>query len=251
MYDKIITQNEVNVDIYKNYISDLNKIIISPLPDYKFINKKILTSNINIVIGIIGEIHSKKGKEYVEHFIEYYKYNDNIKVVIFGTMQGYNNAYSWNTIIDLNELFIKYKPNMIIETSIWPETYSYTLTIMKLTNLPIIYIDKKHKSVIETRLSDYNKAYKVTNIYELYDLIPKIKQDYFYTILPELYYPIYMSEYFNYNQTIFKNNVKPFFIYFPQFHTFLENNKAYYENFSDIQNLYLLTKFNSQINILI
>ena len=252
LYDQIITQNKCNLHIYSKYITDLKKVVICPLPDYKFINNtKIQNLDDNIVIGIIGAINSKKGQSIVEYIIKYYEKEPLVEVIIFGTLEGYTNAYSYNTIVDLNNLIIKYKPNLFIETSVWPETYSYTLSLMKLTNLPIIYIKKKlpFDSVIENRLLDYEKAYKVLTMNEITKLITKIKQDYFYTIKPEIYYPEFWSTYFNYTSNTFKYNIKPYFIYFPQFHEFLENNTAYYEGFSDIKNLYLLSKFNSQINI--
>jgi len=259
-YDQIITQNIINLNIYKKYLHPNKKIVISPIPDFKESKQKITTNNQNIVIGIIGAISEIKGLEIVTKLIEFYKNNDSVKIIVFGTITipDFKNYYWYNTIFDLNKLFIEHKPNILLETSFWPETWSYTLTIAMMSQLPIISFKKKYPSAIGNRLKNYKKQYIFNTINDIDKMIKSIKQDYFYTIEPKIYYNNFWSEYFNTNNNIitnptnyinFKNNIKPYCIYFPQFHTFEENNKAYYQGFTDIQSAYLLNVYDKNIKI--
>ena len=118
----------------------------------------------------------------------------------------YKYQYKYNNIDELNSLLILHKPNVIFEASLWLETYSYTLTISMLTQLPILYLKKNKKSVIENRLSKYNKSYVYDNIIDFFELVQKVKQNYFYTIEPKIYYSSFWDEIFNDNKIINLNN---------------------------------------------
>ena len=206
LYDQIITQNESNLNIYNRYLTN-NKIKICPLPDFKKSDIKIITTNSITIIGIIGAISEIKGKNHIADIINYYKNNPSIKIIVFGIIHipNFTNFYKYNNILELNNLLIKYRPNILLETSIWPETYSYTLTIAMLTQLPIVYLYKSYNSVIQNRLNNYNTAYKYNSIEEMNNLIVKYKQNYFYTIKPEIYYHNFWSTYFNYNMNNMNN----------------------------------------------
>ena len=253
-YDKIITQNKANMYIYSNYIEDKNKIVVTPLPDYK---------NSNIVVGIIGIISNIKGNEELKKIIDFYK-NTNVKIVVFGStgsyIESFDNNYTYKNINELNYLLLKHKPNIIIELSIWPETYSYTLSLGMITQLPILYLKKQNYCTVEDRLSKYDKAYSFNNIIELDKLIHDKKQDYFYTIEPIIYFNDFWDNYFitnkekcidnnlndnNLNKNVF--GINTYCIYFPQFHEFKENNISFYEGFTDIQNLSLLCNSNLKV----
>jgi hypothetical protein len=256
-YDKIITQNIANLHIYNNYIVDKSKIIISPLPDYKFSKDLINTSNTNIVVGLIGEINDYKGRLELEKIINYYK-KSNITIVIFGNsnLGSFENKYPYKNVHELNKFLMYHKPNVLLELSIWPETYCYTLTLAMLTQLPILYLKKNGYSVVEERLSKYTKSFPFTCISDLDTLINSKKQDYFYTIEPIIYFNEIWDSYFitkkEKKNIITKKNkydIKPYIIYFPQFHEIKENNISFYPGFSDIKNLDLLSKSNMNINI--
>jgi len=88
---------------------------------------------------------------------------------------------------------------MLLELSICGETYSYTLTIAMLTQLPILYLKKNGLSVVENRLSKYNKAYAFSTIGELNALVMQKKQNYFYTIEPAIYFNEWWDSYFSRN----------------------------------------------------
>jgi len=201
----IITQNSNNLHIYYKYLENNKNIIITPLPDY--INKldKIITNNNKIIVGVLGIITHLKGKDLINELINSELY----EVHIFGGIinnnnYNYNYQYGYTSIDNLNELLIKIKPNIWIEASTSAETYSYTLSLMMITDLPIIYLEKNFISVIKNRLATYTKAIPFNNIKELIDnkLIDIFKQDYFYTIEPVIYYNQYWNNYFsntNYN----------------------------------------------------
>jgi hypothetical protein len=252
--DNVIVQNSANEDIFSKFIK--KNLIITPLPDFKDRDKKIsfnFTDKIKIaVIGIIQEI---KGKLFLDFLIEYINNNKlNIELVFLGSINiNYSNQYEYSTINDFNDLLNKHKPNLILETSIWPETYSYTLTLAMLTDLPILVFDKMYKSVIKNRLLSYKKHYLFNNLDSFLNLVKTKKQDYFYTIKPYIYYNSFWDNYFIKNikkieeksVNIYKNNIKIFPIYFPQFHSIEENNISFYKNYNDITNLNILKNTNN------
>jgi hypothetical protein len=256
-FDKIITQNKANTFMFNNFIEDKNKIIVSPLPDFKNTKDLITSSNDNIIIGLIGEMSEIKGQNELIKITNYYK-NTNIKIIIFGRTDLQNvfeHCYIYKNVSELNDLLTTHKPNIILELSIWPETYSYTLSLAMITQLPILYLKKNNYCVVEERLSKYDKAYSFTNIYELDKLIKQKKQDYFYTIETKIYFNDFWNNYFitkKEEKKITKNkniyDILPYVIYFPQFHEIQENNISFYPGFSDITNLDLLKK-NMHIDI--
>ena len=198
-YDIIITQNEFNLHLYKKFITNDNKIIVSPLPDV--INSKdfIQLDDRNVtVIGIIGGIHELKGKNILEKLVKFYKNNTRVNFVVFGTVHidSFINYYPYKDINELNKLLKIHKPNILIELSIWNETYSYTLTLSMLTQLPILYLKKNEYSVVENRLSVYEKAYSFETVDEFTKLVHDKKQNFFYTIEPILYFNKFWDIYF-------------------------------------------------------
>ena len=210
-YNKIITQNKNNLYIFNDYITNKNiEIIVTELPDFKEKDALINTGNNKIVIGIIGLISNIKGKTILEDIIKYYSNNNNVSIVVFGQtdIKYFKNQFIYKNINELNELFELYKPNILLELSIWPETYSYTLTLSMITDLPILYVKKTGTFTVEERLSRYSKGYAFENLEELDNLVIKHKQDYFYTILPYIYYNTFWNKLFNYDEEYYikKNN---------------------------------------------
>lgn len=241
-YNTLITQNEVNKVIFNQYYN--NTITLAQLPDYRINNSYIKTNNSNIVIGIIGNITPIKGVQLLSKIINYYKSNKNFSFIIFGYTEVANIPYyCYNNIMELNTLLERHKPNVLLELSLWPETYSYTLSLSMLTKLPIIYLKKNFTSVIENRLADYSNAYSFININELQGLFKKYTQHFFYTISPYICYDKFWNDLFITNMdkkiSIKKNKhgIQPFFIYFPQFHTIQENDINFYPGYNDIINL--------------
>ena len=249
-YSKIITQNRCNLNVFNNYITNKNiDIIITDLPDYKERETLIQTNNKNTIIGIIGVISDLKGKKILDDICEYFQDNNkNIEIVVFGKYDNdkkYKNVrhYLYSDIFQLNNLLIQHKPNVLLELSIWRETYSFTLTLGMITNLPILYSRKTGDYTVEDRLSKYDKSVPFDSIYELEPLIQKHKQNFLYTISRSIYYNSFWDKLFsrdNKKKIIHKNyfnNLEIYPIYFPQFHTIIENNSTFYPGYSDIVNL--------------
>ena len=65
-----------------------------------------------------------------------------------------------------------------------------------ITQLPILSLKKDFKNVIENRLQSYNKKYFYNNIEDFFKIIQNIKQNYFYTISPIIYYNSFWDELF-------------------------------------------------------
>jgi hypothetical protein len=201
VFNNIITQNKKNLLIIQDHLINKNiPIIITDLPDYKEILNLVETSNNKIVIGIFGAISDIKGLHILKDIINFYKNNDLVEIVVFGlcNISDFKNQYIYHSINELNELLIKFKPNILMELSIWPETYSYTLSLKMITKLPIIYFKKTGNFVVEDRLSKYDKAYPFETLEEFDKLIKLHKQNYFYTIKPVIYFNDFWDEYFNY-----------------------------------------------------
>jgi hypothetical protein len=202
IFNRIITQNKANIHNIEDKLYENQEIVIAPLPDFKYSGNYFQTNNENIVVAIIGAISDIKGRDIIDNLYDYIYINKlNIDVVIFGEIYiKHKNFYKYENINELNDLLVRFKPNVILETSIWPETYSYTLTLSMLTQLPIISLKKPYNSVVENRLFKYKKnkeVYYFSSLNELVDLIPKVKQNYFYTIEPYIYFNSFWENYFN------------------------------------------------------
>ena len=141
----IVTQNEKNLSIYGKFLNSHQDVVVSELPDYKKSALKIETNNENIVIGVNGNISFIKGHVILKKFMERISQWANVKLVIFGHClePGYPYQYRYSSIHEFNNLIEQHKPNFWFETSMWPETYSYTLTQMMLSQLPILYQKKQ------------------------------------------------------------------------------------------------------------
>lgn len=198
MCQNIFVQNTQNLNIFSNFIkNDKIKIIESELPDFKYSDTKIDFKNEKIIIGIIGQISNIKGLDVLKILYDYYKDNSNIEFIVFGTPLGNEfKSHYYNTINDLNNFLITYKPNLLLELSLWYETYSYTLTLGMLTQLPILCLKKNTECVVENRLNKYNNTHYFSNVKQFDDLIHNVKQDYLYTINRTIYYNHCWDEYF-------------------------------------------------------
>jgi hypothetical protein len=209
----IITQNEKNITLYGTTINE-NKFVVAELPDYVNLSQKINTNNTQLVIGIMGNISNLKGYYLIEKLVEYAKTTNDIRIVLFGNIPYFDNTflekYPYKSIDELNKLLSVHKPNLWLETSLWPETYSYTLTLMMITGLPIFYQKKPYPSVVMDRLSKYDKSYSFDNINWLINNISALtskKQKWFHTIDTKIYFNEYWDSYFGKNALESKNIV--------------------------------------------
>ena len=185
-FDAIITQNMGNMFIYHKYMEEptKKKVYLFGLPDYTRSLKKIDIPKRDVIrVGILGNISYIKGSLIVKEFIEKTK-KTNIELVVFGTVEDsdYPHQYPYKGISHLNSLLEDLRPNVLIETSICPETYSYTLTLGMLTRLPILFYKKPIPSVVGDRLSHYSKSHECRNVEEMMEKTKMYRQNHLYTI---------------------------------------------------------------------
>jgi len=70
-----------------------------------------------------------------------------------------------------------------------------------ITKLPIVYHNKFYPNTVQRRISLYQNAYSFDDIYKLsIDWIIKKKQNYLFTIKPNIYFPPFWSTYFGENK---------------------------------------------------
>ena len=210
--DNIISQNINNIYMIGDNNQNLNKLIISELPDFGMRDKKIVTNNKSINILFIGDIQDLKGCELINFLSNDYYKDTNIKTFLIGSLSAYeiNNSSRYKNIDEFNNLLINYKPNLIVETSVWPETYSFTLTLSMLTELPIISLRKPFTSVVESRLKNYSNTCFFSTLKEINNLIHEKKQNFFYTIKPIIFFNNFWDNYFNQQHDSFNSISKEF-----------------------------------------
>lgn len=259
-FDEIINPNNYNYNM-QHYAAFYHKPIKSISFPY-FYNrcKKQKTNNKEIVCCFIGNITDSKGKSDLEsiilHFSEIYR---TIKFVLIGTVDSNIRIDSkkYESITEFNEIMINYNPNVIIELSNYNSNYSNTLQLSFITDLPIIYSKKNNNSYFKDCLSNYQKAYEFESMDSLYYLINKYSQDYFYTILPIISFNKFWHDTFILhceniieNTEMNKYNVKPYFIYYPQYHEIAENNVIHYKSHNDLKEIiYYNEKNNMTLDI--
>jgi hypothetical protein len=258
-FDTLINPNDCNYNL-QHYASFFhNKIDTIPFPYFYNKFKKYKTNNKEIVCCFIGNITDIKGKIELEnivlHFSEIYK---TIKFVLLGTIDTKIRIESqkYENIIEFNNLLQKYNPNLIIELSNYNTNYSNSLQLSFITDLPIIYSKKNNHSYFKDSLSNYPKAYEFETMDSLFYLINKHSQDYFYTILPTITYNKYWNDLFITTKDSLikqneknKYNIKPYFIYYPQFHEITEHNVIHYKSHNDLKDInYYNDKNNTLLN---
>ncbi|CAJ1381194.1 unnamed protein product [Effrenium voratum] len=122
-----------------------------------------------------------------------------VKVVVFGNVAsmcqagGNFHKQAFGNIQEFNELLLRFRPNVLLIPAIWPETYSYTLTLAMLTNLPIIvrqsFID--FRAAISARAQEYPRAHfhDFNDMKEVLALANRVKGDTFTKVNFELVVP--------------------------------------------------------------
>jgi hypothetical protein len=219
--NQVITQHKQNIALFGSKING-RKFIIAQLPDHRNPLKRIENGQNDLVIGLLGNISNLKGYYIIEQLVLFAKKQNQknknkdrnkqyIRIVLFGNIPYFDKdgdfieKYPYKNIEELNKLLTEHKPHLWIETSLWPETYSYTLTLMMITELPIFYQQKNFPSVIRSRLSEYRNSYSFPTIdwlTENWNKVSEKKQDYFYTIDPAIHYNFFWEYYFGNQPTL-------------------------------------------------
>lgn len=246
-YGKLFPTDNFIVSYHNDYRVDYSTKRIPP----------IIKNQINI--GVMHEYMEYKGSEVisymVKNLIHYKGYNLNYLIV------GKNiDVYQEN---EFYEYVKKYNIHFLLLLNKWGETYCYSLTKYINSGLPILYNNigackyrvppnvEHYKKVIDHE-DEYSNINNVIGkkMYDMLDYI--IKENGKYNIENTstiIHYSSLFENLFNSNiQMINYSNVhkkvKPFCIYFPQFHTLDENNKNYYSGMTDITNLQTYLKEN-------
>jgi hypothetical protein len=197
-FDRVITQHIGNLHTFGKNLKDYSNIVVTALPDFRNYDKKIITNNKTLIVGIIGDISDVKGYYALTEIAKLFE-GKNVEILVFGKVhiKKIKNQFSYHTINDLNNLLEKFKPNMLLELSLWPESYSFTLSLAMITQLPIIYHNKFFPCTVQRRLSLYNNAHEIDNIHDLtIDFLESKRQDFFFLIKPVIYFPPFWDYYF-------------------------------------------------------
>ena len=204
----------------------------------------------------------------IANFQELSQYKGLYNIFILKEKYRYYKGFKINFITDIkyNETNWPYKLKShnihgLLHLNKFGETYSYALSKSINSGLPILY---NGIGSIKDRL--YNKNYhyfKVidieddydNNIYKLFRMFENmldyiienngkynISNDDTTLIHNELYNFIFTNTYQTNISSIIHEKLKPFAVYFPQFHNILENNINYYNGMTDITNLHEINK---------
>jgi hypothetical protein len=203
--DVLLSQHENTATYFHNIEKHMSKIV--ELPDYRKSGKLCAISAkqksrpiTKIVVGILGHISDVKGYYVLTKIIELVEtYPDQLELVIFGSCNiCWPKQYLYENVRDLNRLLEEFQPQVWIEMSLWPETYSYTLSLAMTTQVPILYQKKTFPSTVQARLKEYTNSYGFDHVDQVtLKYIQAIAQPFFYTIEPIIYYPAYWDEYFS------------------------------------------------------
>lgn len=202
-FNRVVSQHIGNLHTFGKYMNDYNNIIISALPDYRKNETKVINTNTNkFVIGILGDISAEKGYYMLNELKKKIQNKNNIEIVVFGKVhiKEITKQYNYLTINDLNKLLQTHKPNILLELSLWPESFSFTLSLAMTTKLPIFYQNKFYPCTVQRRLSLYQNAHCFDNIKDVtLKWLYSKSQDYFYTVHPTIHYPPFWEHYFTSN----------------------------------------------------
>jgi hypothetical protein len=195
-FSSVIIQNKILYQTLKQFIT-VPKVYLEELPDFKNTKNVVFSSNDKIIIAVIGGVSDIKGKSIIHELIEFIKINNlNMEVVVIGHLNDYEKVFPYSSIQEFNNLLSILHPNVIVEASIWMETYSYTLTMSMITDLPILSLEKPYDSVVKNRLKSYDKAYYFSSMNDLIILIEKYSQNYFFTLDSKIYFDNFWKDLF-------------------------------------------------------
>lgn len=241
--------------------------------DYKILDYlKIPKVDDVINIGIINDLHFPKGASYYPKLFQIKEYRGyRIIYHIFGHTEISSENVVFHGPYKEEEIFSLLPKNEIhglVFLNEYAETYSYSLTKGIDSGLPILY--SKIGAYIE-RLKNNEKFFSLDNIKNIKSEMSKIldlilkKQDTssdetvvqlekdipdFYQKLFSIDYDTILNNQYKQNKQSYKklfNFVEPYAIYFPQFHEVEENNRTFYEGFTDMVNLQQVKKIDPSV----
>ena len=250
----IIHPSQFTYDIYSKYFSNKNFIHI-PHIDYQTLDSKLLIPPItNIInIGVMHEYTTCKGIEYLDYLRSFDKYKNytinfvcvsvNVPIYVENEFFEYCKKYNLHCLMLLNK---------------WGETYCYSLSKFLKSGLPILYnglgainerMPDEHRYIKvfyrTVQFDDDDKKYLLNKFNNMMDYVienaanVKNSEMIGYELsAPPVYRHIFDNTY--HDKQIWDKihtHVKPFCIYFPQFHQIHENDINFYTGMTDMKNL--------------
>lgn len=257
--DLIIHPSEFTYNTYGKWFPT-NNFIVSYHNDYfvDYSTKRIPPIYKNqINIGVLHEYMEYKGSEVILHLtkniLTYQGFHLNY-LIVGKTIGKYQED-------EFYEYVKKYNIHFLLLLNKWGETYCYSLTKYINSGLPILYNNiGACKYRIPPNVEHYKKVIDVEADYSTINekIVKKFNEMLDYVIRENgkynkenpssvIYYSPLFENLFNSDvRTIDYSNVhakvKPFCIYFPQFHILAENNMNYYPGMTDITNLFAYLK---------
>lgn len=149
------TQTAGNLPVFSMISPPPRSLRVIPLPDFVIGSAAAATRSIKarrrLLIGCIGGISRIKGSALLVEMARH------AEVFVFGAIDGEAHAslvanmretgqvknpplkvVPYATPAELNQLLERERPNVLVFPALWPETYSYTLTLAMQTRLPLI-----------------------------------------------------------------------------------------------------------------
>jgi glycosyltransferase involved in cell wall biosynthesis len=174
-YKVITPSNSTKEEIQEIY----NELSISVIEHGIDIKKETSTLRLGSKndIAFIGAIGVHKGGKILDELIKINK-NKNCTIHLFGIKTKQYSNVSKNFIDhgrytrnELKELLKKYNIKLICLFSIWPETYSYTLTEAIACGIPVVSFDL---GAIAERVSKYNLGWTLEHTLNSKEILKKI-----------------------------------------------------------------------------
>lgn len=160
----------IKIMVQKIY-PELNNLTVVPHKLIHFSADKIINfDSSEMRIGVLGKISKIKGKLFLKGFLQYLRFK-NQKIYLFGN----SFLFSKNLIHtgmynseNLREKLIEYKINVVLFTSICPETFSYVISELIELNMPIVCFDlgaqanrvRQYERGLISKSMDYDEVYK-------------------------------------------------------------------------------------------
>lgn len=144
--DRITVPDEDVADKMSSLFPDVEFCIVPHNEDYQFIKTNSSAENQKLIIGCLGLIQHTKGFNVVEKLTKYIKDNNlNAECVIIGSCPRNLHPVTRTTgpynRDNLTQFVQSEHPSVWFQTSIVPETYSYTLSEMLATDIPVACFD--------------------------------------------------------------------------------------------------------------
>lgn len=138
---RVITPSWNTTSIIKSYYPSINvETIEHKMPEYIHVTyNETFEHNEVFHISVLGAIGIEKGARILDELVKLIQVNgDNVKITVIGYTDIYTKPYINKSGVfevtgayhnrDISDLLARYKTNIVLIPSIWPETYSYTVS---------------------------------------------------------------------------------------------------------------------------